>query len=126
MSLETFAEQIERLEMMADPDQDTWDLSDNDRAAIRMAGKFARRFMAILGPELLKRREDQDAEHGGPDHDDTHTAWDWLRFVRRFASIAGVRLQEGDRDGYESAMFDIGALAVATIQSSRRKTAKAG
>ena len=31
---ETFAEQIERLELMADGDPQ-WDLSDNDRAAIR-------------------------------------------------------------------------------------------
>jgi hypothetical protein len=31
---ETFAEQIERLELMADGDSQ-WDLSDNDRAAIR-------------------------------------------------------------------------------------------
>jgi hypothetical protein len=35
MSQETFAEKIGRLELMADPDDTKWDLSDNDRAAIR-------------------------------------------------------------------------------------------
>ncbi len=34
MSNESFSDQIARLELMADGDP-TWDLSDNDRAAIR-------------------------------------------------------------------------------------------
>jgi len=32
---ETFAEKIDRLELMADPEDTKWDLSENDRAAIR-------------------------------------------------------------------------------------------
>jgi hypothetical protein len=35
MSQETFAEKIDRLELMADPEDSKWDLSENDRAAIR-------------------------------------------------------------------------------------------
>jgi hypothetical protein len=35
MSGESFNEQVERLEMMCDPKQWTWDLSGNDQAAIR-------------------------------------------------------------------------------------------
>lgn len=47
---ETFSEQLERLEMMADPDQGcTWDLSDNDRAAIRAILDNYRR---VLGGEF--------------------------------------------------------------------------
>ena len=44
----------------------------------RMAGEYERRFMAILGPELLKHREEQDAVHGGPAHDDCHTRMEWV------------------------------------------------
>ena len=39
MSEESFADKIARLELMADGDP-TWDLTDNDRAAIRTLAKL--------------------------------------------------------------------------------------
>lgn len=102
----------------------------------RMAGEYERRYMAILGPELTKRREEQDASHGGPKHDDTHTPEDWCRFIQdyayraRIAAIQGSEVSDSlvpiqanpDHAEYENRMFDVAALAISAILSSRRKS----
>jgi len=90
----------------------------------RMAGEYERRFMAILGPELLKRREEQDAVHGGPAHDDCHIRMEWVAFIRQWATKASVWADEkADAKQFESRMFDIAGLAISAIQSTRRKRA---
>ena len=74
--------------------------------------------------ELKERRDKQDAEHGGPEHDDTHTPGQWVSYIRQFAGRAEYQSQFPDdlsRDRYEDNLFDVAALAVAAIQSSRRK-----
>lgn len=88
----------------------------------RMAGEYERRFMAILGPELLKRREEQDAKHDGPAHDDCHTRLDWTRFIHNWNNKATIwSLEASDAEHFESRMFDVAGLAIAAIQSTRRK-----
>lgn len=81
--------------------------------------------------EIEDRRIKQDAKHGGPEHDDTHTPFDWVRFIRLFASRADSEIPPGalwnescDKSlagRYEDNLIDVAALAVAAIQSSRRK-----
>ena len=80
--------------------------------------------------EVRVRREEQDDQHGGPAHDDTHTPGEWVGFIRRQTALAmGEFIKAVDRgrgtpdrlDFYESKLLDVAALAVAAIQSSRRK-----
>jgi hypothetical protein len=73
---------------------------------------------------VMRLRAEQDAEHGGPEHDDTHTPAEWLSFIRKFAARAethtGEAVDVGD-EAWEMALFHIQALCVAAIQSSMRK-----
>tara|TARA_R110000868_G_scaffold64453_1_gene193479 strand:+ start:629 stop:1399 length:771 start_codon:yes stop_codon:yes gene_type:complete len=95
-------------------------------------------FNSILGPEIKAERDRQDAAYG-PAHDDKHDLVDWLnirwgisRFVDRAAVAAGsarLKYELGDASGilynpeenFEKAIIQIAALAVAAVQSSRRK-----
>lgn len=77
--------------------------------------------------DVLRRRKEQDAKHGGEAHDDTHYYGDWISFIKRFTAEAyagAVRDRLGvagnHSDLYESALIDIAALAIAAIQSHRR------
>ena len=72
-------------------------------------------FRVIAG--VMERRNQQDAEHGGPHHDDTRTWGDWTRFVMKFNDRAAQAISHHD---FEDQMFHVAALAVAAIQSSRR------
>lgn len=78
--------------------------------------------------DVGRRREDQDRQHGGPEHDDTHYYGDWTRFIKNHldkAYASAVRDRLG-LDGnfslmYEEELIDVAALAIAAIQSHRRK-----
>jgi hypothetical protein len=74
----------------------------------------------IIG-ELYERRQAQDYEHGGPDHDDLHTWGDWSGFCQKFVSRSLQAISHAD---FERDMLHIAALAVAAIESSRRKSAR--
>lgn len=110
---------------------------------MRIENKLEHQYMAILGPELFKRREEQNTKHGGPEHDDTHTPEDWCRFIQDYAYRARIaiidpsEIQESRDFGivellpsgtlttqsfstYEDKLLDVAALAIAAIQSSRR------
>ena len=69
--------------------------------------------------EVTTRRRAQDRKHGGPEHDDTHTPGEWLAFIREFTQRAHCAWLEDLGD--EDRLLDVAALAVAAIQSSRRK-----
>lgn len=80
----------------------------------------------ILGAELLDRRNAQDRQWGGPAHDDCHDRHDWLGYVIKQLNEAENALDHpqehtSNLEIYEDRMLDVGALAVAAIQSSRRK-----
>ena len=62
--------------------------------------------------EVAAERARQDAKWGGPSHDDQHTAHDWWWFIHE-------RL--GQRS--EQAFIEVAALAVAAVESNRRKQA---
>lgn len=92
---------------------------------VQVDGGTLSRFCAILGPEIEKERALQDAQWGGPSHDDNeHDRWDWPRFIEKFAQRAMDSAYVDDKASiasYESAMVKVAALAVAAIQSSRRR-----
>ena len=78
----------------------------------------------ILG-EVEGRRAVQDTKWGGPEHDDRHAPMLWVRLIKKFADRAEQRRRHPcdgfDANQYESNLLDVAALAVAAIQSSRRK-----
>ena len=69
--------------------------------------------------EVMERREKQDARHGGPEHDDTHTPSDWRVFIGLYNRVSAE--YESEPEIREDKLLDVAALAVAAIQSSRRK-----
>jgi hypothetical protein len=91
----------------------------------RMAGEYERLYREILGPMLTRCRIAQDAEHGGPKHDDTHTPAEWAEFVRKFAGRAEYQGQYQDNAEavarYQAAMIDVAGLAISAVLSSQRK-----
>jgi hypothetical protein len=91
----------------------------------RMAGEYERLYVEILGPSLTRCRMAQDAEHGGPTHDDTHTPAEWAEFIRKFAGRAEYQGQFQDNveavARYQAAMIDVAGLAISAVLSSQRK-----
>lgn len=66
--------------------------------------------------DIAAERIAQDAEHGGPDHDDTHTLVEWQGFIsERLPAL------EGGHSEVREALVEIAALAVAAIESIDRK-----
>ena len=74
-----------------------------------------------LGKELSALRLAQDLAHGGPEHDDTHTPSDWRVFIQQYNQVAEEYASEPEIR--ESKLLAVAGLAVAAIQSSRRKRA---
>ena len=93
------------------------------------ADAFQEGFNEILGNEILTRRRAQDMQWGGPAHDDTHGPTDWIIFIRSFcekhdlALFGDIPAKPGEtpQQQCERYLIDIAALAIAAIQSSRRK-----
>ena len=80
--------------------------------------------MKVLA-EVEVRREDQDDQHGGPAHDDTHTPHDWAEFIRKFAGRAeyqGQFIENAEAVGrYQEYMIAVAGLAISAVLSSQRK-----
>ena len=99
-------------------------LENEVQALDRKCWRKQQRFESILGPEIEACRVDQDREHGGPAHDDTHTPADWCNFIRKFTGRAEYQSQFMDHDlslrRYEENLIHVIGLAVAAIQSTRR------
>ena len=91
----------------------------------RMAGEYKRLYHEICGPMLTRCRAAQDAEHGGPAHDDTHTPAEWAEFIRKFAGRAEYQGQFQDNAEaiarYQKCMIDVAGLAISAVLSSQRK-----
>ena len=80
--------------------------------------------------EIRTLRADQDRQWGGPKHDDTHTEKEWPNFIAKFLNRAAVSAAQmthtfkpshNHRTDYEANVLCVAALAVAAIQSSRRR-----
>ena len=80
-------------------------------------------YLTILGPEITECRGKQDARHGGPDHDDTHTWGEWTSFIMKYNDRAAISISHAE---FESNLIHVAALAIAAIQSSRRKMPRPG
>jgi hypothetical protein len=106
------------------------------RRLSRTAVEYERVYNEILGPEIEACRVAQDKQWGGPEHDDTHGYTDWCEYVQKFINRAKLNAMEplGHPGGpgwissmrypqtnFEHNLVCIAALAVAAIQSSRRK-----
>jgi len=61
----------------------------------------------------------QDLAHGGPEHDDTHTPVEWRVFIQIYNNQGEQYATEPEIR--ESKLLAVAGLAVAAIQSSRRK-----
>jgi hypothetical protein len=77
----------------------------------------------LLFGEISQERVRQDEEWGGADHDDEHEPLDWVRFIRKQCRIIENPPESGIVGGYESRMIKIAALALAAVESHRRRKA---
>lgn len=87
--------------------------------AVRLIRRLESRTLARVLSEVGDRRSEHDSEYaGGPEEDDMWDRNDWKYFIVKHNERAAEAVSQ---DEFEDAMFDIAALAVAAIQSSRRK-----
>lgn len=71
--------------------------------------------------EIREERARQDEKWGGPEHDDVHCQDDWIRYIDyKITSI----LENTGADNFRRCMIQIGALAVAAVESLDRRTAR--
>jgi len=84
----------------------------DDSRTFRLAAAPARRSIA----DILAERKRQDAQWGGPAHDDSHNIWDWLHFI----DLQVGKTREGPID-QRARLVKIAALALAAIESIDRK-----
>ena len=68
--------------------------------------------------EILKERAAQDEEWGGPGHDNEHSRFDWVKYIREHGgrSVRGLA-----KDDFRKQMIRVAALAVAAVQAYDRK-----
>ena len=67
--------------------------------------------------EIVEERHKQDAQWGGPDHDDSHDDVDWIRYIEYQLSSISAYPDPITRERY----LKVAALAVAAISSLDRK-----
>jgi len=71
---------------------------------------------------IRQERNRQDVQWGGKRHDDTHTVYEWIRFIEHQLDGCANAVDAAE---YESRMVKVAALAVAAIESQRRINSKA-
>lgn len=67
--------------------------------------------------EIVLERERQDAEWGGPPHDDSHEATDWIAYLAKHLGRA-VTLEP---EVFRRQMVIVAALAVAAVEWCGRR-----
>lgn len=75
--------------------------------------------------DIRLERQRQDGIHGGPAHDDTHTAEEWRTLRENYERYAAFAPQVADRIVFEpetrrASLVKIAALAVAQIEALDR------
>ena len=71
---------------------------------------------------IAQERRAQDAQWGGPAHDDTHDVCDWNSFIRY--QLRQIDHSEGEADNpkhFQERFAKIAALCVSAIDSLERK-----
>ena len=68
--------------------------------------------------QVVNERAAQDEEWGGPGHDNEHSRFDWVKYIREHAgrSVRGLA-----KDDFRKQMIRVAALAVAAVQAYDRK-----
>lgn len=69
---------------------------------------------------IVKHRAEQDIEHGGPAHDDTHSRRDWADFLQNQVSKTHASHPATSVKNYRERLIKIAALAVAALESEER------
>lgn len=72
--------------------------------------------MANAYDEIKRERVRQDAQWGGPAHDDTHDQTDWESYIEKQTMLA-----DHNPSSHRERMIKVAALAVAAIESYDRK-----
>ena len=73
---------------------------------------------------ILKERAAQDAQWGGPEHDDQHAPYIWEGMIIQMASRLTPTCAE-PKPNYRARLVKIAALALAAFESDWRRTATA-
>lgn len=71
--------------------------------------------------EIAEERVKQDEQWGGPEHDDEHTAFEWLGIITHYLGRALIDDQFMSR----KAMIQVAALTVAAVEWIDRKVVSA-
>lgn len=79
-----------------------------------------------VGYQIGLRRNEQDARWGGPEHDDKHNECDWIAFIRqqldKYEDATFLNTSPNTNGTvFEDRMIDVAALAIAAIESHRRR-----
>lgn len=74
--------------------------------------------MSKVFSELVLERAVQDAEWGGPAHDDRHDWYDWRQFL--YKQMTALSMEYND-DRRRKRFVKIAALAMAAVESIDRK-----
>ena len=80
---------------------------------------------AVIAGRFAERRLQQDARWGGAEHDDTHDSFDWASYLEKQVEEI-FQMSEGGPEpytdqAYADRLVDIGALAMAALESLCRK-----
>lgn len=90
-----------------------------------VAPKPAGEPMQVVLDQIRAERHRQDAQWGGPGHDDLHKHRDWTKFIEEHNDRASKVIADAkgrpDLDQYRKQLVEIAALAVAAIESLDRK-----
>jgi len=91
-------------------------------AMIEQAAKDMEGRGPIMG-EVMAERVRQDAQWGGPEHDDEHSGWDWNRYIQyqlRCAESIMHGVDPKPEGTWRGRMIKIAALAIAAVESRDR------
>lgn len=114
-------EDLVALEQFAPPKLQTMELRVD---ASSLVGRLSGTEGIVL--DIFAERDRQDAQWGGPDHDDSHQAREWLGYVEHQLDAARNEALDDDYvnlvdpEHYRQRLVKIAALAVAAIESLDR------
>lgn len=78
----------------------------------------------LVFDEIIRERMSQDAEHGGPPHDDSLSENEWIAILARHVGLAAGDKAEVNAARFRRQMIRVAACAVAAVESfDRRHTA---
>lgn len=95
----------------------SWQDAATAERALRVRTQIAFGRLADVADE----RERQDAKWGGPSHDDHHSTADFVQLIEDYAGWARTMAGMDSHDKAERRLIQVAALAVAAVESSRRR-----